>query len=141
MVRFLNEEKKVGVDWTFLETDQSSWTFNELAKLVFSGELAECQVKKNVFPCKNQTVSHGFCSTSHQLREEIRGGPNTDLIEKERKFSMLYFTIVVSHQANCEICFNKSETLKLKSKNAFSVLMQSAKRSVEADLPAIIKKL
>ena len=92
-IRILNIEKKIAMDWTFIEISYSSLTYKDLLKNILSGEFPECEVKKCIFPCTELVTLYGLSSTSHKDIEKIKGGPETDIVQKENKFSMLYFSI------------------------------------------------
>ena len=138
-VRILNSERKTGMDWTFIEIhDHASLSYEQLISKILSWEFSDCKLKETVFPCQNIRILYGLLSTNHKDIKQIRGGPKTDIIEKERKFSMLYFSLFCEHNKECVICLPK-ETVAVRSKNVFEVMMQSARDNANSELPTLKK--
>ena len=141
-VRILNNEKKVGMDWTFIDLDYSSLSYREAVLKITSGEIQDCLIKEQLFPCKNLETLYGLASSSHKEVEKTRGGPDTDIIQKERRFSMLYFSIVCEHSSECSDCVEKSQMTMAhpqQKKNAFDLLMQFARANSQHEFPAVIE--
>ena len=132
-VRLLSTDNKVGMDWTFIDINETSLTFSELTESIFTGQIGHCKLKDGIFRCKNYVARYGSCSTSHKLNEEIKGDMKTNIVEKHNKFSMLYFSIFVSHDENCLEC-KKEEVVPPVRANAFQFLMNAA-RNQDSDVP------
>ena len=51
---------------------------------------------------------------------------------------MLYFSLFCEHNKECVICLPK-ETVAVRSKNVFEVMMQSARANANSELPTLKK--
>lgn len=63
------------------------------------------------------------------------GTKNTDIREKIDKFNMLYFTLIVEHDINCLSCKEVQVSLAVAPKNAFALMMNSARKQADDDIP------
>lgn len=132
-----NKDNKIAMNWTFIEIDRVTCTPIDVIEMISFETLEGVTFSKSVIPCKNIKVLKYMCSTSHKLNENVKGGPNSDLIEKVKKFSMLYFSIYIKHETNCHLCL--PAVAPVINRSAFELLMNSAKRQENSNIPALIQ--
>jgi len=127
-VRIIDDDKKVAMDWCFIDLEFSTLTYKDLVGKIIDGKFPECVLKKSVFLCKNIETLYGLASTTHKDIEKVRGGVDTDIVQKEKRFSMLYFTLCCKHKDDCEICADKATpVVDLPAPTVFNVLMNNAR--------------
>ena len=94
------------MDWTFI-VSHSAVTYEELIEKILTGkEFPECE------PCAEVATLYRLSSTSHKDMEKIKGGSKTDLVQKEKKFSMIYFSIFWEHKTDCPKCAVKEPVVE-----------------------------
>ncbi|XP_066928996.1 uncharacterized protein [Clytia hemisphaerica] len=127
-VRIINSDNKVAMDWTFISLEFFSLTYEDLISKITSEQFPQCVVKDSVFSCKILKTLYGLASSSSKEFEKIRGRADTDIIQIENRFSMIYFTVCCQHVEGCEDCLILETPLKPPEKpTVFSFLMNTAR--------------
>ena len=117
--------------WTDLQVQESAHiSYEAITREIFSGTYSQCKLDRNIFPCQHFKFVHGISSRDPKDNEGFTGSDGTNLVEKVKRFKMLYFTMILDMK--CEICQTDEEELietrqKKETKNAFDLLMSARK--------------
>lgn len=122
---FEKNERVVLLPWAFIELFGETCTVQDLFDDIKAGKF-HVNLKKQ--KCENLKVLHCTSSTNHKLLEEIVASTTSNIIQKCKYFNMLYFTVHVEHDNDCETCKVglPSSAYRPSKPNAFQLLMASA---------------
>ena len=132
--------KQVLMPWNFVNIPHVSYNYSTLLSDIESGVYPSCKINSRC-ACGNIVLSHGTASSSFALKEEIRGEPMHDIVDKVTIFGMRFFTLFVKHDEFCPTC-NVSESDRshgMSSLNAFQVMMAAAANNVGRNVPKKIE--
>jgi hypothetical protein len=124
--------------WSFFNTEPyTCLTYADLLKKLIQGNDI----------CKDAHLQFATASSTFNCVEEIQGGPTVNLIDIIKSFGMRFFTLhicfwhshspshVSQHEGECEC---QKQTEKPAVRNAFDVMMESARRVASDDVPVPI---
>ena len=98
--------KQVLMPWNFVNIPHVSYNYSTLLSDIESGVYPSCKINSRC-ACGNIVLSHGTASSSFALKEEIRGEPMHDIVDKSRYLgcdslhfssNMMNFALLVMYQ-------------------------------------------
>ena len=117
--------------WNFVETDHTLYSYASLYVDIKSGFYPPCEIDTgDHFP----ELLFRPASSSFALKEEIRGDPSHDIIDKIITFGMRFFTL---HTKRYEASSSASSGIEMSNlqRDAFKVLMAAAASEVGKNVP------
>ena len=131
------QKKDIIVAWTFIDICKNVCSVEELFRDIKDGKFPHIHWNKKAY--LNLTVTGCKTSTDHKLLQEITAPPSSDIVQKAKLFGMLFFTIVVEHPDDCELCKKSVETAASKRPNAFELIIANARAQYKDSVPKEIE--
>ena len=97
------KSKKILVPWSFVEINHVSYSYSSLLADILSGVHQSCKIE-TLGHCKSIVLFFATASSSFALKDEIKGDPAQDIVNKVRVFGMHYFSLHTKHDEGCLTC-------------------------------------
>ena len=131
--------KQILMPWSFVEINYVSYTYSSLLTDILNGVSTSCKIETHGH-CKNKVLSFATASSSFALKEEIKGDPMQDIVNKVQVFGMRYFSLFIKHDEACPTCkVSENEDEHDAPLNAFQVMMAAAANEVGKNVPKQIQ--
>ena len=125
--------------WSFVEINHVSYSYSSLLADILSGVHQSCKIETHGH-CKSIVLSFATASSSFALKEEIKGDPVQDIVNKVKVFGMHYFSLYTKHDEGCLTCeVAQNENERNAPLDAFQVMMAAAANEVGKNIPKQIE--
>ena len=129
--------KKILMPWSFVEINHVSYSYSSLADILI-GLYQPCKIETHGH-CKSIVLSFATASSSFGLKEEIKGDPAQDIVNKVKVFGMRYFSLYTKHEGCMTGKDAQNESEGNAPLDAFQVMMAAAANEVGKNIPKQIE--